>query len=141
MWLPAKGPKIAVPIGIGRAQASLDSSSSAAFAFLELDLYCCWYHVLALMEGGMRLVLKWTQGGLNKKTSNFGYCNRDLGSPTYRKFDIEAWMPGLDRYGEILSVSNSTDYQSRQLGTWFRTSPIDSPPVNTKKGKGSSCPT
>ena len=26
----------------------------------------------------------------------------DLGAPAYRKFDVEAWMPGLDRYGEVL---------------------------------------
>lgn len=25
----------------------------------------------------------------------------DLGAPAYRKFDIEAWMPGLGRYGEV----------------------------------------
>lgn len=25
----------------------------------------------------------------------------DLGAPAYRKFDVEAWMPGLDRYGEV----------------------------------------
>jgi seryl-tRNA synthetase len=24
-----------------------------------------------------------------------------LGAPAYRKFDIEAWMPGLERYGEV----------------------------------------
>ncbi|KAI4303528.1 hypothetical protein MLD38_039142 [Melastoma candidum] len=40
----------------------------------------------------------------------------DLGAPAYRKFDIEAWMPGLGRYGEISSASNCTDYQSRRLG-------------------------
>lgn len=26
----------------------------------------------------------------------------DLGAPAYRKFDVEAWMPGLERYGEVL---------------------------------------
>lgn len=25
----------------------------------------------------------------------------DLGAPAYRKFDIEAWMPGLGRFGEV----------------------------------------
>ena len=25
----------------------------------------------------------------------------DLGAPAYRKYDVEAWMPGLDRYGEV----------------------------------------
>jgi hypothetical protein len=36
----------------------------------------------------------------------------DLGAPAYRKFDIEAWMPALNRYGEISSASNCTDYQA-----------------------------
>lgn len=39
----------------------------------------------------------------------------DLGGPAYRKYDIEAWMPGLERFGEISSASNCTDYQSRRL--------------------------
>jgi seryl-tRNA synthetase len=44
----------------------------------------------------------------------------DLGAPAYRKFDIEAWMPGLNRYGEISSASNCTDYQSRRLNIRYR---------------------
>jgi seryl-tRNA synthetase len=39
----------------------------------------------------------------------------DLGGPAYRKFDLEAWMPGRGEYGEITSTSNCTDYQSRRL--------------------------
>ena len=44
----------------------------------------------------------------------------DLGAPAYRKLDIEAWMPGLQRYGEISSASNCTDYQSRRLNIRYR---------------------
>jgi hypothetical protein len=44
----------------------------------------------------------------------------DLGAPAFRKFDIEAWMPGLGRYGEISSASNCTDYQSRRLNIRYR---------------------
>ncbi|CAG9101963.1 unnamed protein product [Plutella xylostella] len=39
----------------------------------------------------------------------------ELGAPAYRKYDIEAWMPGRKNYGEISSCSNCTDYQSRRL--------------------------
>ncbi|XP_013164304.1 PREDICTED: serine--tRNA ligase, mitochondrial [Papilio xuthus] len=39
----------------------------------------------------------------------------ELGAPAYRKYDIEAWMPGRNSYGEISSCSNCTDYQSRRL--------------------------
>lgn len=45
-------------------------------------------------------------------------CTGDLGAPAYRKFDIEAWMPGRGEngeYGEVTSTSNCTDYQSRSL--------------------------
>ena len=30
-------------------------------------------------------------------------ASEDLGAPAYRKFDVEAWMPGLGRYGEVCS--------------------------------------
>jgi seryl-tRNA synthetase len=43
-------------------------------------------------------------------------CAGDLGGPAYRKFDLEAWMPGRDEYGEVTSASNCTDYQARRLG-------------------------
>ena len=29
----------------------------------------------------------------------------DLGAPAYRKYDIEAWMPGLERYGEVRNTT------------------------------------
>ncbi|XP_035893734.1 serine--tRNA ligase, mitochondrial [Anopheles stephensi] len=40
----------------------------------------------------------------------------ELGAPAYRKYDIEAWMPGRGMYGEISSCSDCTDYQARRLG-------------------------
>jgi seryl-tRNA synthetase len=42
-------------------------------------------------------------------------CTGDLGGAAYRKYDLEAWMPGRDAYGEITSTSNTTDYQARRL--------------------------
>jgi seryl-tRNA synthetase len=50
-------------------------------------------------------------------------CTGDLGAPAYRKFDIEAWMPGRGEhgeYGEVTSTSNCTDYQARRLNIRFR---------------------
>jgi seryl-tRNA synthetase len=47
----------------------------------------------------------------------------DLGGPAYRKFDLEAWMPGRGtsgEWGEITSTSNCTDYQSRRLGIRYK---------------------
>jgi seryl-tRNA synthetase len=40
----------------------------------------------------------------------------DLGGPAYRKFDLEAWMPGRGEFGEVTSASNCTDFQARRLG-------------------------
>jgi seryl-tRNA synthetase len=47
----------------------------------------------------------------------------DLGGPAYRKFDLEAWMPGRGQggeYGEVTSTSNCTDYQARRLNIRFK---------------------
>jgi seryl-tRNA synthetase len=42
-------------------------------------------------------------------------CTGDLGGAAYRKYDLEAWMPGRNDYGEVTSTSNTTDYQARRL--------------------------
>jgi seryl-tRNA synthetase len=44
----------------------------------------------------------------------------DLGASATKKYDIEAWFPGQQRYREITSTSNTTDYQARRLGIRFR---------------------
>ncbi|MDP6978750.1 MAG: serine--tRNA ligase [Myxococcota bacterium] len=47
----------------------------------------------------------------------------DLGAPAYRKFDLEAWMPGRGEsgeWGEITSTSNCTDFQARRLKLRFK---------------------
>jgi seryl-tRNA synthetase len=52
-------------------------------------------------------------------------CSGDLGGPAYRKFDLEAWMPGRGEhgeYGEVTSTSDCTDYQARRLNIRYRQS-------------------
>jgi seryl-tRNA synthetase len=47
----------------------------------------------------------------------------DLGGPAYRKYDLEAWMPGRGEggeYGEVTSASNCTDYQARRLNIRYK---------------------
>ncbi|HUT93489.1 MAG TPA: serine--tRNA ligase [Thermoguttaceae bacterium] len=44
----------------------------------------------------------------------------DLGGPAYRKFDLEAWMPGRGEWGEVTSASNCTDYQARRLNIRYK---------------------
>jgi len=50
-------------------------------------------------------------------------CTGELGGPAYRKYDLEAWMPGRGKageYGEVTSTSNCTDYQARRLGIRYK---------------------
>ncbi len=47
-------------------------------------------------------------------------CTGDLGAIAARKYDIEAWMPGRNDYGEVTSTSNCTDYQARNLNIKVR---------------------
>ena len=44
----------------------------------------------------------------------------DLGASAAKKYDIEAWFPSQERYREITSSSNTTDYQARRLGIRYR---------------------
>ena len=44
----------------------------------------------------------------------------DLGASAAKKYDIEAWFPGQERYREITSTSNTTDYQSRRLKVRYK---------------------
>lgn len=47
-------------------------------------------------------------------------CTGDLGAMAARKFDIEAWMPSREDYGEVTSTSNCTDYQARNLNIKYK---------------------
>ena len=50
-------------------------------------------------------------------------CTGDLGGAAYRKYDLEAWMPGrgeAGEFGEVTSTSNTTDYQARRLAIRYR---------------------
>lgn len=44
----------------------------------------------------------------------------DLGNAATRKYDIEAWMPSQNKYREVTSTSNTTDFQARRLGIKVR---------------------
>ncbi len=51
----------------------------------------------------------------------------DLGAPAARKFDCEAWIPSQERYRELTSCSNTTDYQARRLGCRYRPADGETP--------------
>jgi seryl-tRNA synthetase len=57
----------------------------------------------------------------------------DLGAPAAKKYDIEAWFPGQERYREVTSCSNTTDFQARRLGVRVR-GEKGTEPVHTLNG-------
>ena len=57
----------------------------------------------------------------------------DLGAPAVKKYDIEGWFPSQQRYRELTSASNTTDFQARRLGIRYRADK-DLQPVNTLNG-------
>lgn len=76
--------------------------------------------------------------GLHFKTLDMP--TEDLGNPAYRKYDIEAWMPGRGEYGEISSASNCTDYQARRLGIRYREAQGDNRFVHTLNATACAVP-
>ena len=65
--------------------------------------------------------------GLGLPFQVIDHCTADLGAPSYRTFDLEAWMPGKPAadggqgaWAEVTSTSNCTDYQSRALNIKYR---------------------
>jgi seryl-tRNA synthetase len=59
----------------------------------------------------------------------------DLGASAVKKYDVEAWLPGQERYRELTSCSNTTDYQARRLDIRYRPAEGAKPePVHTLNG-------
>ncbi len=47
-------------------------------------------------------------------------CGGDLGNPAAKKYDCEAWIPSQEKYRELTSSSNCTDYQARRGGIRYK---------------------
>lgn len=47
-------------------------------------------------------------------------CTGDLGAPAAKKYDLEAWFPGIGAYKEVTSTSNTTDFQTRRGNIKFK---------------------
>lgn len=61
-------------------------------------------------------------------------CSGDLWNPAMKKFDLEAWMPGQQKYREVTSCSNVWEYQSRRLGIRYRDSDWNTQYAHTLNG-------
>lgn len=84
------------------------------FTKAEMFIYCKAEDSDALHDYLLEMEEKIYQN-LNIPYRVIKQCTGDLGAMAARKYDIEAWMPGRNDYGEVTSTSNCTDYQSRNL--------------------------
>jgi len=64
-------------------------------------------------------------------------CTGDLGFASAKTYDLEVWLPSMNRYVEISSCSNFTDFQARRAGIRFKRGPKEKPElVHTLNGSG-----
>lgn len=68
-------------------------------------------------------------------------CSGDMGFAQWKKYDLEAWAPGMKRWLEVSSCSVFGDFQARRAGIRFRSSPGERPQfVHTLNGSGLAVP-
>ncbi|HOZ72962.1 MAG TPA: serine--tRNA ligase [Spirochaetales bacterium] len=91
------------------------------FTKLEMFVYCLPEDSDRLHEE-LRLIEEEIFAGLGLPFRVVDTCTGDLGAPAYRKWDLEAWMPGRNggEWGEVTSTSNCTDYQARRLNIKYK---------------------
>lgn len=64
-------------------------------------------------------------------------CGGDLGFSASKTYDLEVWLPGQEKYREISSCSNMTDFQARRMKARYRSGPDSKPElVHTLNGSG-----
>jgi seryl-tRNA synthetase len=85
------------------------------FRKVEMVVFCLpeesdsWHNKLLAIEEEI-----WQELGIPYQVVKM--ASGDLGNASVRKYDIEAWMPSQNKYREVTSTSNTTDFQSRRLG-------------------------
>lgn len=91
------------------------------FTKLEMFVYCLPEDSDKIHED-LRKIEEEIFTGLGLPFRVVDTCTGDLGAPAYRKWDLEAWMPGRNggEWGEVTSTSNCTDFQSRRLNVRYK---------------------
>ncbi|MDR1388384.1 MAG: serine--tRNA ligase [Treponema sp.] len=97
------------------------------FTKLEMFVYCLPEESDSLHQE-LRSIEEAIFSGLEIPFRVVDTCTGDLGAPAYRKWDLEAWMPGRanppspggGEWGEVTSTSNCTDYQARRLNVRYK---------------------
>lgn len=89
------------------------------FNKLEMYVYCVPEQSVALHEEILRLEEElWQSVGISYHVINI--AAGDLGAPAAKKYDIEYWSPVDEKYRELTSCSNCTDFQARNLNIRVR---------------------
>ncbi|KAL0240209.1 serine-tRNA ligase [Cryptococcus tetragattii IND107] len=118
-------------VGVGRAFRAEAGARGAdtrglyrvhQFTKVELFVVSSEEESESVMEE-MRGVQKEIVQGLGLSVRVLDMPTEELGASAHRKYDMEAWMPGRGKWGEISSTSNCTDYQSRRLSITYRPQP------------------
>jgi seryl-tRNA synthetase len=91
------------------------------FTKLEMFVYCL-PEESGRFHDELRSIEEEIFSGLDIPFRVVDTCTGDLGAPAFRKWDLEAWMPGRNNgeWGEVTSTSNCTDYQSRRLNIRYK---------------------
>ena len=76
-----------------------------------------WDHHEDLLQNCIDL---WDELELYYRVVNI--CTGDMGTVAAKKYDLEAWLPGVESFKEVVSCSNCTDYQANRLRMRYRTS-------------------
>jgi len=89
------------------------------FNKLEMYAYCLPEKSQEMHEQILKLEEQiWQAIGIPYHVINI--ASGDLGAPAYKKYDVEYWSPVDEKYRELTSCSNCTDYQSRNLSIRVR---------------------
>lgn len=89
------------------------------FSKLEMFVYCTPEQSSAIHEELLHIE-KEILDLLGLPYRVLSICTGDLGAMAAKKYDVEAWMPGRNDYGEVTSTSNCLDYQARNLNIKYK---------------------
>jgi seryl-tRNA synthetase len=100
--------------------------------------------VLFEKPGESEAALEWMTGRAEILLQRLGLAyrvllmaTRDMGFVQAKKYDLEVWAPGVERWLEVSSCSNFRDYQARRMAIRYRPEPGAKPElVHTLNGSG-----
>ncbi|PWN89692.1 seryl-tRNA synthetase [Acaromyces ingoldii] len=94
------------------------------FTKVELFVVCAGAESHAMLDA-LRGIQEHLVGQLGLPYRVLDMPTEELGASAHRKYDVEVWMPGRGRWGEVSSASNCTDYQARRLYLRHRSAASD----------------